>query len=513
LHRAAYLLYHHRQLLESRGVLLIGPSTSFLRYIDHVLPSLGETGAVSTTLGGLVRGIDTSTHEREEVARIKGRTDMAHVVRAAVRERQRLPRADQEILIDGRAVVIRRTDVRDAQSKARRDGKPHNEARAAFAKEMISRLTAQLMAQLEASLGDDDRHELARDVRDNRTVRVAINLCWLPITPEHLLRDLFSKDHLLDACASMLTPHERALLRRAPDAPFTDADVPLLDEAAELLGELPSTGPKVKSGPSAEEVQYAREVLRTFGGSSMIPVDAETLAARMQAPTARLSVAERAVADRSWTYGHIVVDEAQELSPMAWRMLLRRCPTRSFTIVGDVAQTTATAGTRWWPETMDPLFREGWQLRELTVSYRIPAAVAEAAQSFARAAGLPVSEMSAARELDNAVVAVRVSGDVLEHAVAEAVRQAERYAQEGGGLVAVITSDASADAARLAAAGTTVQVLSARESKGLEFDAVVLAEPAQIAAVPSDLYVALTRPTRRLTMVHAQDLPAGLAGA
>jgi DNA helicase IV len=311
----------------------------------------------------------------------------------------------------------------------------------------------------------------------------------------------------------MLTPHERALLRRAPDAPFTDADVPLLDEAAELLGELPSTGPKVKSGPSAEEVQYAREVLRTFGGSSMIPVDAETLAARMQAPTARLSVAERAVADRSWTYGHIVVDEAQELSPMAWRMLLRRCPTRSFTIVGDVAQTTATAGTRWWPETMDPLFREGWQLRELTVSYRIPAAVAEAAQSFARAAGLPVSEMSAARELDNAVVAVRVSGDVLEHAVAEAVRQAERYAQEGGGLVAVITSDASADAARLAAAGTTVQVLSARESKGLEFDAVVLAEPAQIAAVPSDLYVALTRPTRRLTMVHAQDLPAGLGGA
>src|SRR5690606_23418268 len=243
LHRAAYLLYHHRRLLESRGVLLIGPSQSFLRYIDHVLPSLGETGAVSTTLSGLVRGVDTSTHEREEVARIKGRAEMAHVIRAAVRERQRLPRHDQEVRIDGRTVVIRRSDIREAQAKARRDGKPHNEARAVFAKEMVSRLTTQLMQQLEASLGEDDRAELARDVRDSRDVRIALNLCWMPITPEQLLRDLFSKEHLLEACAESLSPEERALLRRPADAPFTDADVPLLDEAAELLGDLPSGAP------------------------------------------------------------------------------------------------------------------------------------------------------------------------------------------------------------------------------------------------------------------------------
>jgi DNA helicase IV len=242
----------------------------------------------------------------------------------------------------------------------------------------------------------------------------------------------------------------------------------------------------------------------------MIPVDAETLAARMQAPATRLSVAERAVADRQWTYGHVVVDEAQELSPMAWRMLLRRCPTRSFTIVGDVAQTTATAGTHWWPETMDPLFRDGWQLRELTVSYRIPAAVAETAQSFARAAGLPVSDMSAARELDDAVGAIAVTGDVITAAVAEAQRQAAEYAETGGGLVAVLTSDARADAARTAVMGTEIQAMSAREAKGLEFDAVVLAEPADIASVPSDLYVALTRPTRHLTLVYAEPLPAGL---
>ena len=510
LHRAAYLLYHHRNLLESRGVLLIGPSTSFLRYIDHVLPSLGETGAVSTTLGGLVRGIDTSAHESEDVARLKGRNDMAEVVRAAVRERQRLPRADQEIRIDGRPVVIRRVDIRDAQAKARREGRPHNEARATFAKEMISRLTTQLMTQLESSLGDDDRAELARDVRDSRAVRVAINLCWLPVTPEHLLQDLFSKPHLLDACAASLTDRERASLARDASAPFTDADVPLLDEAAELLGEMPSGLPKTKSGPSAAEVRYAKEVLESFGAESMIKVDAHMLASRMQASTSRLTVAERATTDRTWTYGHVVVDEAQELSPMAWRMLLRRCPTRSFTIVGDVAQTTASAGTHWWPETMDPLFNEGWSLRELTVSYRIPAAVANIAQSFARAAALPVSEMSAAREIDDSVAIIKVAEDALAHAVAEAQRQFDAYAADGGGLVAVLTTDAGAEAARAAVAGTELQAMSGREAKGLEFDAVVVVEPAEFAHVPSDLYVALTRPTRRLTLVHARELPAGI---
>lgn len=510
LHRTAYLLYHHRATLESRGVLLIGPSSSFLRYIDHVLPSLGETGAVSTTLGGLVRGTDTSSREREDVARIKGRTEMSTVLRAAVRERQRLPRGDQEFQIDGRTVVIRRADIKDAQAKARRDGRPHNEARKVFAKEMINRLTTQLMQQLEASLGDDDRAELARDIRDHRSIRIAINLCWLPITPQQLLSDLFSKRYLLEACTAGFSRRERNLLARPADAPFTDADVPLLDEAAELLGDLPTGAAKVRQGPSAEEVQYAKEVLQTFGAQSMIKIDAETLASRMQAPTARLSVAERATADRTWTYGHVVVDEAQELSPMAWRMLLRRCPTRSFTIVGDVAQTTATAGTRWWPETMDPLFRDQWNLRELTVSYRIPAAVAEAAQAFATAAGLPVSSMSAARELPDAVRSVQ-SGDALATAITLATEQANELSQSGGGLVALIVPDARLARAKAEAGDTDLQVLTAREAKGLEFDVAVLAEPAEIAAVPSDLYVALTRSTKLLVLSHTQDLPPGLA--
>ena len=522
LHRAAFLLYHHREQLERRGVLLIGPSRDFLRYIDHVLPSLGETGAVSTTLAGLVQGVRITGDEPDSVASLKGRTEMAAVIKSAVRERQRLPRRDQDVKIDGRTVTIRRADIKDAQAKARREGKPHNEARATFAKEMISRLTTQLMEQLDG-LGDaDDRVELERDVRDSKTIRIALNLCWLPVSPSRLLRDLFSKAHLLDHAARSFDQAERDLLLRPASAPFTEADVPLLDEAAELLGDMPGDAPRETGGEATEEeIAYARDVLDTFGGDGT--VSAEALAARMKGGQARLSVAERAIQDRTWTYGHVVVDEAQELSPMAWRMLLRRCPTRSFTIVGDVAQVASPAGTRWWPETMDPLFGDSWNLRELTISYRIPAAVAETAQAFATAAQLPVSELKAARELDDAVAvtSVETADAVVASAAHVAARHAAAMADGDGGLVAVIAPDglvAQTRTAVTAAAGdgrgegAAVEVHSARETKGLEFDVAVVVEPAAIAqARVGDLYVALTRPTRRLEIVHGRDLPAGLA--
>ncbi len=508
LHRAAYLLYHHRDLLERRGVLLIGPSASFLRYIDQVLPSLGETGAVSTTLAGLVRGIGPAVREDDDVAGLKGRADMAGVIRAAVRERQRIPRKDQEFRIDGRPVVLKRSDVREAQARARRDGKPHNEARAAFAKEMINRLSRQVADYLGPEIEEADRREIARDLREDRDIRIAINLCWLPVTPVALLRDLLSKRHILDACAARLSVAERELLFRSADSALTDADVPLLDEAAELLGDLPQAASPKQDRKA--ELRYAKEVLANVGGDGL--VTAEMLADRMRAPALRRSIAERASEDRSWTYGHVVVDEAQELSPMAWRMLLRRCPSRSFTIVGDVAQTSSPAGTRWWPETMDPQFQAGWTLRELTVSYRIPAAVAQAAQSFARAAGLPVSDISAAREVADAMstIAVARASDVAARAIAAAADESVALAERGGGLVAIIAPlDIVEKVAATAPSG--VEVLVARDAKGLEYDAVVVADPAAVGHVPQDLYVALTRPTRRLVLVHSGCLPAGLS--
>ena len=510
LHRAAYLLYHHRDLLERRGVLLVGPSASFLRYIDHVLPSLGETGAVSTTLAGLVKDVRAVARETDAVAQLKGRLELATVIRAAVRERQRVPQRDQEFSIDGRLVTLRRSDVRDAQARARRDGKPHNEARNAFAKDMINRLARQVVEQLGNEIDDEDRKEIARDLRDHRSLRIAINLCWLPLTAPQLVRDLLSKPHLLHACAPRLTDAERALLIRDTDAPFTDADVPLLDEAAELLGELPQ-GRKAKNDDAAE-LRYARDVLEMVGGGGM--VTAEMLAERMRGTTSRRTVAERASEDRSWTYGHVVVDEAQELSPMAWRMLLRRCPSRSFTIVGDVAQTSSPAGTRWWPESLDPLFQGGWHLRELTVSYRIPAAVASAAQGFAKAAGLPVSDMSAARDVEDALATVAVAdvGAVARVAADAAAAEVAALESRGGGLVAMIVPDEMIEKVT-ALAPPTVEVITAREAKGLEFDSVVIANPAAIAVVPQDLYVALTRSTRRLTLVHHGELPVGIDAA
>jgi DNA helicase IV len=508
LHRAAYLLYHHRQQLESKGVLLVGPSRTFLRYIDHVLPSLGETGAVSTTLAGLVHGIDTTAVDGDVVAELKGRAIMADVIKAAVRERQRLPRGDQEFRIDGRSIVIRRSDLKDSHAKARRDGRPHNQARSVFAKDMIARLTAQLMEQLDHSFGDEDRVALEREVRDDRRVRVALNLSWLPITPEQLLRDLYSQPHLLDHAAQALTRDERALLHRDRLAPFTDADVALLDEAAELLGDMPGSRARGSgSDPSAQEVEYAREVLESFGGEGML--SAESLAERMRAGSTRLTVAERAARDRTWTYGHVVVDEAQELSPMAWRMLLRRCPTRSFTIVGDVAQTTASAGTHWWPETMDPLFNDSWTLRELTISYRIPAQVARIAQDYARASALPVSDLRAAREVDDSV-AFTQSVDAVDEAARIARDHQERLASTGGGLVGVVVPDGMRDSTRRAVDNPEIAVLTARESKGLEFDVTVVVEPTRIATRPGDLYVALTRCTQRLEVVYRATLPQGV---
>lgn len=516
LHRAAFLLYHHREQLEQRGVLLIGPSRNFLSYIDHVLPSLGETGAVTTTMAGLVPGVRVRGQDSDMVTSIKGRTEMADVIKAAVRERQRLPRGDQSVRIDGRTIVIRRRDLKEAQSRARREGRPHNQARSTFAKEMIARLTDQLMEQLESHLDADDRRELERDVRDSKAVRVALNLSWLPISPAQLVRDLFSKPHLLDHAARGFSQAERDALLRPASAAFTEADVPLLDEAAELLGDMPGDRARARGDEaSEEEIEYARSVLETIDSDGM--VTAESLAARMKGHQSRMTVAERAARDRTWTYGHVVVDEAQELSPMAWRMLLRRCPTRSFTIVGDVAQVTNAAGTRWWPETMDPLFGETWHLRELTISYRIPAAVAQAAQSFATAAALPVSSLTAARDVDDAVGYTRVeSADALLTQAAQlASRHAGQMADDDGGLVAVLVPDQLAAHARdvvtrSVVEGTTVEVHTAREAKGLEYDVAIVVEPGLMAARPGDLYVALTRPTRRLEIVHAQDLPAGL---
>ncbi|PJI94356.1 DNA helicase IV [Luteimicrobium subarcticum] len=535
LHRTAYLLYAHRRQLERSGVLVVGPSRSFLRYIDQVLPSLGETGVVSSTIGDLLPGVTATAVEDPAVTGVKGRAVWKDVVARAVRARQRVPAQDVTVRLDGHVLTIRRSDVRDAQGRARRAHRPHNEARGVFVKEMLRRLADQYAAAAGLEPGEVG-HDVLEDLRAHRDVRVTLNLAWLPITPQRLVEDLWTKPHRLAEAAPELTAADRALLARPAGAPWTDADVPLLDEAAELLGEddqLRRAEERAAAEQRAADLEYARQVLTSSGAGGGM-VDAETLVGRFTDGGPRLTTAERAATDRRWAYGHVVVDEAQELSAMAWRMLLRRCPTRSFTIVGDVAQTSSPAGTRSWARTLRPVFRDAWHVAELTVNYRTPAEVARAGLRVARAAGLPTSTLESAREVGGSLVLRHVAaGTVVTAAASAADELALELVGDEGGRVAVVTTRERVGAvheavvaslARTRGPGVAdaltggpearVVVLDPVAVKGLEFDAVVLVEPDEILAGTSgasDLYVAMTRPTQRLVVVHERALPPGLS--
>lgn len=530
LHRAAYLLYAHRRVLERSGVLLVGPSSAFLRYIDQVLPSLGETGVVATTMGDLLPGVSARAEEPTDLAaRLKGDASMARVVARAVRARQRIPEHDVPFRLEGVDLVLRRDDVREAAARARRTNKPHNVARVTFVKEMLSRLATQYGRATGVELEQEDRRMVLDDLRAHRDVRVTLNLAWFPLTPQRLVEDLWAKPHRLAEAAPHLSDAQRAALAREPGSPWTVSDVPLLDEAAELLGEddqAERAQAKADAAARARDLEYAQEVLKGTGAGAL--VSAEVLADRFAAGGTSLTTAERAAADRTWTYGHVVVDEAQELTAMAWRSLLRRVPTRSLTIVGDVAQTSAAGGARSWRAMLDAPLRGAWRLEELTVNYRTPAVVADAARSAALAADLPVSPMTSAREVDDALH-VHWSRDVAHEAarvVAAEVRSGTTA--DGVGRVAVVAEphrtaalraalrDVLPDAALRAVRGddeldAPVSVVDPRTVKGLEYDVVVLVEPDELA--PSDLYVAMTRPTQRLHLVHSHDLPARIAEA
>ncbi|MEV7973089.1 AAA family ATPase [Cellulomonas sp. NPDC089187] len=534
LHRAAYLLYNHRRVLERSGVLLIGPSRTFLRYIDQVLPSLGETGVVSTTVGELFPGVVATGIEDDAVAEIKGRAVWKSVIERAVRQRQRVPAEPVSVSVDGHTVVVKPSDVRSAINHARRGHRPHNQARVTFVRDMLGRLADQYVSQLSFAVAPEDRGEIIEELRTTREIRIALNLAWMPLTPQGLVSALFAKpQRLADAAAGVFTRAERRMLARPVDAPWTPADVPLLDEAAELLGE-DDQAAKAQARRDAEqrnqELDFARQVLEQSGNAL---VSADMLADRFAGSGPVLTTAERAAADRSWAYGHVVVDEAQELSAMAWRMILRRVPTRSLTVVGDVAQTSTAAGTRDWAEVFDRILAGQWRQETLTVNYRTPATVTAAAESVGRAAGLPLTTTEAARDVPDALIAERVPADgLVEAATRWAVTEAESVRDaSGAGRVAVIAAPAVLAAVHAALADrggllgnarvgspdldAPVTLLTAEQSKGLEFDAVVLIEPAAVLAEggAGDLYVAMTRPTTALHVVHSADLPTGWPSA
>src|SRR5580692_6282451 len=379
LHRAAYLMYTHRRTLERRGVLVIGPNATFLRYISQVLPSLGETDVVLSSIAELFPGVKAAPDDNPDAAVVKGDIKMANVLRRAVRNYQQVPPRDIEITVDGLQMTVPKDRAVRARDRARGLRKPHNVARKVFVTEMLSALAAAEAAALDRDLDPEDIPLARARLWDEPPVRAAFDALWPFLTPQRLVAGLLATEGALRRAAPGFTAAERALILR-PDTPdaWTVADVPLLDEAAQLLGIDDSAEKARRRAAERErraEERYAREVLEITGLAGQGFVDAATLAEWNRDPGQQLTTAERAWADPSWAYGHVIVDEAQELSAMAWRMVMRRIPSRSLTVVGDVAQRGSAAGARSWAQMLDPYVKGRWHQEYLTVNYRTPAEI------------------------------------------------------------------------------------------------------------------------------------------
>lgn len=531
LHRAAYLLYAHREQLARRAVLIVGPNPAFLGYIGEVLPSLGETGVLLATPGELFPGVTATATDTPRAAEVKGGAAMAGALARYVADRQSLP--DPVLVIDHEDGELRLDAdmAREARRHARETTLPHNLARPYFAFRVIDALTAQLADRIGADpyggpnlLGPDDIAQLGKGVAASPEVHAAIEELWPALTPQRLVADFLADPvHLPDADA-------RAVRRPADRDDWTPADVPLLDEAAELLGEDDSAARAAAEAERQRRIAYAQGVLDLSYGSRTQEfedrddedsevlgahdlVDAERLADRHEEADHR-SAAERAAADRTWAFGHIIVDEAQELSAMAWRLLMRRCPARSLTLVGDPAQTAEPGGCGSWETILAPYVDDRWEHVRLGVNYRTPAEIMEVAAGVLRCADPSFEPPRSIRS--TGIRPWARHADDLPRAVADAVARERR--EEGRlaviaprGLHAALSAAVPAASAGASPDLTSpVVLLDPRQAKGLEFDTVIVAEPREFGV--SDLYVALTRATQRLGVVHTGPLPAGLHG-
>jgi DNA helicase IV len=471
LHRAAYLLYSHRFPLEGQGVLVVGPNRVFLSYIEQVLPSLGEAGVQIATLGDLVPHVRVGGYDHEDVARVKGDLRMVDVVTRAVRDRERPLRDALRVPYGVQRLTVTPQDSADIITQARRRFRTHNAGR-----KMVEQL---LMERLTASARTEESVEVVRErTRRDPLVRAALERMWPVLTPAELLNDLFGSPALLKLAAHRyLGPEEWRLLarERQPDAAevvFTHHDVPLLDEALELLGPRP---------------RHKDE-------------------------------------DAVRTYGHIVVDEAQDLSPMQLRVLDRRSLNGSMTIVGDIAQATGAWAHDDWESVLEHLpDRRPPRRAELTVGYRVPGPIMDLASKVLRLAAPGLRPPSSIRHVGGGGDGGLVTDVELDLELVDAVRRELKAV--GSGNVAVVVpgslaerldralDDAGVDHGRATRQGLDRQVTIVPTSlvKGLELDSVIVVEPAAILEEevrgPQALYVSLTRSTKRLSIIHTGPLP------
>jgi DNA helicase IV len=480
LHRAAYLLYTHRFPLEGQGVLVVGPNRLFLGYIEQVLPSLGEAGVELAVLADLIPESRVQGYDRGLAARVKGDPRMVRVLNRAVRDRERPLRGDLVIGYGVQHLRLDRQRSRQIVDEARRRYRRHNAARKFVDAEVFAALAA-------SGRGDLAAGEVRDRLRHEPTVREALEWMWPVLTPGQLLHDLFGSRALLRSAGSgVLSADEAQSLYRPRLEPgveivFTNDDAPLLDEARAVLGPKPRR--KRNGDGNDDEVR---------------------------------------------TYGHIVVDEAQDLSPMQLRMLERRSLNGSMTIVGDIAQATGQWAHQRWEEILDYLPKKRPARRaELTIGYRLPAPNMALAARVLRVAAPELLPPRSIREDGDPPRIVRARPDLslTETVVGAALVEVEAV---DPGQVAIVCPQSLVDAVSGALTDAGVEhgqatrhgldlqitVVPVGLAKGLELDAAVVVEPAAIVDEESQglraLYVALTRATKRLAIVHQRALPDAL---
>lgn len=476
LHRAAYLLYTFRFPLEDQGVLVVGPNRVFLRYIERVLPSLGEAGVEQVVLADLVRGHNFSAKDIEAVARIKGDLRMSQIIATAIKDRQRSLRKDAEIAFGAGYLRLTVSQSKVLVSEGRRRFRRHNAAHHWVETEIIATMIGS------SRNPDADIESMRGALRDLPEFRAVINYIWPVLTAAELLHDLYSSKALLRLAAQKVCSQEeyeslhRPRAESLAQAKFSDADVAVLDEALALLGPKPRRNGRIND---ADEVR---------------------------------------------TYGHIVIDEVQDLSPMQLRMISRRSLNGAMTIVGDIAQATSAHAPASWKEVLAHLPKKNpSRTIGLTVGYRIPRQIMELATRVLKSAAPLQTSPVSVRESDETPKLIATTVDQL---FSELIRDTRRMVGElSGGNVAIVCPDAMSETISVALdkaqithgragasgieAGLTVVPVSV--VKGLELDGVIVVEPAQIVAAQMHglraLYVALTRSTKQLSVLHSEPLP------
>jgi DNA helicase IV len=487
LHRAAYLLYADPRLGHHRGdVLVVGPHQPYLAYVSDVLPSLGEEGVQTCTLRDLVpQGRDAGPEAEPEVARLKASADLVRAVEAAVRFYEEPPSRALTVETDWAEVRLTADDWAEA-FEAREPGTSHNEARDVVWEELLTILVDKHDDEVPQTL-------LRRSLLRSSELVSAFNRAWPLVDASDLVADLWSVPAYLRRCAPWLSPHEVELLQRDDPQAWTLSDLPLLDAARQLLGD-PETSRHRRR--QAAEREAAREEMASVVDHLIAGDDSEMLVMSMLRGEDLQSVLvdePAPVADPDLLAGpfaHVVVDEAQELTDAEWQMLLMRCPSRSFTVVGDRAQ--ARHGfTESWQERLERVGLDRVSLASLTVNYRTPAEVMAEAEPVIRAA-LPDA---------NVPTSIRATGQPVVHRRAEELTDVvDTWLAAHPDGIACVIGDPTFEGSR------RVRSLSPVLAKGLEFDLVVLVDPDRFGegiegAV--DRYVAMTRATQQLVVLRS----------